>query len=117
MLLQEYLRRVGVRMDVQTLESTVVHERLTAGDFEAAFAIGERPDLAATHHLPPLVDHYHRRTSASRGTERPVVDRPADTHGGSLDRSRQAVKKEKAPCGRPRRDQETHVGGYQTNPL
>lgn len=38
-LVQEQLRRVGVQMDVQTLESTVVRERLAAGDFKAALTL------------------------------------------------------------------------------
>ena len=38
-LVQDQLRRVGVRMDVQTLESNVVQERLMAGAFEAAFTL------------------------------------------------------------------------------
>ncbi len=36
---QEQLRRVGVRMDIQTLETSVVYERLAAGEFEAAFTL------------------------------------------------------------------------------
>jgi peptide/nickel transport system substrate-binding protein len=36
-LLQEHLRRVGVRMDLQPLDQSNVLERIRAGDFEAAF--------------------------------------------------------------------------------
>lgn len=38
-LVQEQFRRVGVRMDIQTLETNVVQERLMAGAFEAAFTM------------------------------------------------------------------------------